>query len=77
MRLRAEPAGPLTGTTAVPGDKSLSHRALLLAAMAIGESRIEGLLEGADVRATDRRSSSDDPRGRRSIWMAEIGSSPA
>jgi 3-phosphoshikimate 1-carboxyvinyltransferase len=36
----------------VPGDKSLSHRALMLAAMAVGESRIKGLLEGADVLAT-------------------------
>jgi len=36
----------------VPGDKSLSHRALLLAALAVGESRIKGLLEGADVLAT-------------------------
>lgn len=54
MRLRARPAGPLGGQTAVPGDKSLSHRALMLAAMAVGPSRIEGLLEGEDVLATAR-----------------------
>jgi 3-phosphoshikimate 1-carboxyvinyltransferase len=54
MRLRACPAGPLGGTTAVPGDKSLSHRALMLGAMAVGASRIEGLLEGEDVLATAR-----------------------
>ena len=36
----------------MPGDKSLSHRALLLGALAVGESRISGLLEGADVLAT-------------------------
>jgi 3-phosphoshikimate 1-carboxyvinyltransferase len=36
----------------VPGDKSISHRALLLGALAIGESRVQGLLEGADVLAT-------------------------
>jgi 3-phosphoshikimate 1-carboxyvinyltransferase len=52
MRLRAYPAGGLSGSTTVPGDKSVSHRALMLAGMAVGESRIEGLLEGADVLAT-------------------------
>ncbi len=36
----------------VPGDKSISHRALMLSALAIGESRVEGLLEGEDVQAT-------------------------
>ena len=45
-------AAPLTGAIAVPGDKSISHRALILAALAVGESRIEGLLEGEDVLAT-------------------------
>ena len=54
MRLRAHPAGALDGVAVVPGDKSLSHRALMLAAMASGESRIEGLLEGGDVLATAR-----------------------
>ncbi|MBX9797268.1 3-phosphoshikimate 1-carboxyvinyltransferase [Sphingomonas sp.] len=44
--------GPLTGGVTVPGDKSISHRALMLAALAVGESRIEGLLEGEDVLAT-------------------------
>jgi 3-phosphoshikimate 1-carboxyvinyltransferase len=52
MRLRAYPAGGLSGRASVPGDKSVSHRALMLAAMAVGESRIQGLLEGADVLAT-------------------------
>lgn len=45
-------SGPLTGTVAVPGDKSISHRALMLSALAVGESRIDGLLEGEDVLAT-------------------------
>ncbi|HET6518253.1 MAG TPA: 3-phosphoshikimate 1-carboxyvinyltransferase [Geminicoccaceae bacterium] len=54
MELRAHPGGPLTGDAVVPGDKSLSHRALMFAAMAAGPSRIEGLLEGDDVRATAR-----------------------
>lgn len=47
-----EPSGPLTGTISVPGDKSISHRALILSALAIGKSRITGLLEGEDVLAT-------------------------
>jgi 3-phosphoshikimate 1-carboxyvinyltransferase len=44
--------GPLTGTIAVPGDKSISHRSLMLSALAVGESVVEGLLEGEDVLAT-------------------------
>jgi 3-phosphoshikimate 1-carboxyvinyltransferase len=43
---------PLTGMITVPGDKSISHRALMLSALAVGESRVEGLLEGHDVLAT-------------------------
>ena len=42
----------LTGTAHVPGDKSISHRSLILGAMAVGETRIRGLLEGEDVIAT-------------------------
>lgn len=49
----AEPAtGPLRGTAAVPGDKSVSHRAVLFAAMADGTSRLRRVLDSADVRAT-------------------------
>ena len=44
--------GALTGRVTVPGDKSISHRSLMLAGLAVGESRIEGLLEGEDVLAT-------------------------
>lgn len=43
---------PLTGRPRVPGDKSISHRALILGGLAIGETIISGLLESADVRAT-------------------------
>ena len=50
--LRARPSGPLRGHAAVPGDKSISHRALILGALAEGETRIEGLPESADVLAT-------------------------
>ncbi|MBI1251560.1 MAG: 3-phosphoshikimate 1-carboxyvinyltransferase [Alphaproteobacteria bacterium] len=52
MRLQARATARLAGRITAPGDKSISHRALLLAAMAQGETRIEGLLEGADVLAT-------------------------
>jgi len=45
-------ATPLRGTIMVPGDKSISHRSLMLSALAVGESRVEGLLEGEDVLAT-------------------------
>lgn len=48
----ARAAGPLSGRAAVPGDKSISHRALMLGALAVGPTRITGLLEGEDVRAT-------------------------
>jgi 3-phosphoshikimate 1-carboxyvinyltransferase len=50
--LRLTTARPLTGRVRVPGDKSVSHRALMLSALAVGESRVEGLLEGEDVLAT-------------------------
>jgi 3-phosphoshikimate 1-carboxyvinyltransferase len=46
------PLGPLTGAIRVPGDKSISHRALMFAGLAVGRSRITGLLEGEDVLAT-------------------------
>ncbi|HET8764973.1 MAG TPA: 3-phosphoshikimate 1-carboxyvinyltransferase [Rhodanobacter sp.] len=45
-------AGPLRGEVRVPGDKSVSHRALMFAALAEGDSRIHGFLEGGDTRAT-------------------------
>src|SRR5690606_36304206 len=48
----AGPGAPLRGELRVPGDKSVSHRAVMLAALAEGESRIEGFLEGADTLAT-------------------------
>ena len=46
------PRGPLRGTIRVPGDKSISHRAIMLGALAVGETRVSGLLEGDDVLAT-------------------------
>ena len=46
------PSGPLRGEIRVPGDKSISHRSVMLGAIADGETRIGGLLEGEDVLAT-------------------------
>jgi 3-phosphoshikimate 1-carboxyvinyltransferase len=45
-------AGPLSGRCSVPGDKSISHRALILGGLAVGRTRIAGLLEGEDVLCT-------------------------
>lgn len=50
----SSPCGPLLGVAEVPGDKSISHRSLILGAMAVGETRITGLLEGDDVLDTAR-----------------------
>lgn len=50
--LAARAAGPLRGLARVPGDKSISHRALILGALAVGETRISGLLEAEDVLNT-------------------------
>ena len=50
--MTSTPCGPLHGTAVVPGDKSISHRALILGALSIGETRIRGLLEGQDVLDT-------------------------
>jgi 3-phosphoshikimate 1-carboxyvinyltransferase len=50
--LTARRAGPLKGTVRAPGDKSISHRALILGALAQGVTEIEGLLEGDDVKRT-------------------------
>ena len=49
---RFRPAGPLKGEIRVPGDKSISHRSIMLGALAVGETRVTGLLEGEDVLAT-------------------------
>src|SRR5690606_27243023 len=50
--MTARRSGPLKGTAAVPGDKSIPHRSLILGAMAVGETRVTGLLEGQDVLDT-------------------------
>lgn len=63
--------GPLRGTLTVPGDKSISHRSLMFAGLAVGESRIEGLLEGEDVLATAaamRAMGATIERGADGVW---------
>lgn len=52
MDFRVRPGGQITGHCRVPGDKSISHRAVMLAALAEGESRFMGFLAGADTLAT-------------------------
>ncbi len=50
--LKSQIAKNISGSVWVPGDKSISHRALMIGGLAVGETRIEGLLEGEDVLAT-------------------------
>ncbi len=52
LPMTSRKCGPLKGQAHVPGDKSISHRSLILGAMAVGETRITGLLEGEDVLDT-------------------------
>ncbi|WNO53067.1 3-phosphoshikimate 1-carboxyvinyltransferase [Stakelama saccharophila] len=64
--------GPLTGTITVPGDKSISHRSLMFAGLAVGQSRIHGLLEGEDVLASAaamRAMGADIVRGDDGAWQ--------
>ena len=63
--------GPLKGRVRVPGDKSISHRSLMLSALAVGKSTVEGLLEGEDVLATAaamRAMGADIQRGDNGRW---------
>lgn len=65
---------PLKGGVAVPGDKSISHRALMLAALAVGRSRITGLSEGSDVHSTAaalRAMGARIERGADGVWAAD------
>ena len=65
-------ARPLRGTITVPGDKSISHRALIMGALAVGQSRISGLLEGEDVLNTARAMSAmgaDISRAENGDWL--------
>jgi 3-phosphoshikimate 1-carboxyvinyltransferase len=69
--LTARASGPLAGEASVPGDKSISHRALILGTLAVGETRIAGLLEASDVLATAeamRRFGAEVIRGPDGTW---------
>lgn len=64
-------APSLSGSVTVPGDKSISHRSLMLSALSVGESRVDGLLEGEDVLATAaamRAMGAHIERGNDGIW---------
>ncbi len=69
--LTARRGGPLQGRVRVPGDKSISHRALILGALTVGESTIAGILEGEDVlhtAAAMRALGARIERGADGIW---------
>ncbi|WP_010217257.1 3-phosphoshikimate 1-carboxyvinyltransferase [Sphingomonas sp. PAMC 26621] len=72
--LELVPSGPLAGRVRVPGDKSISHRALMFSALAVGTSRVEGLLEGEDVLATAaalRAMGATIERGDDGVWTID------
>ena len=72
--LISRPAGPIAGRARVPGDKSISHRALMLGGVALGASEIHGLLEGEDVLRTAaamRLLGAEVERGADGVWRAE------
>ncbi|WP_310497308.1 3-phosphoshikimate 1-carboxyvinyltransferase [Sandarakinorhabdus sp.] len=71
MPLSLSADGPLAGAVTVPGDKSISHRSLMLGALAVGETIITGLLQGEDVLATAaamRAMGADIVRGEDGRW---------
>jgi len=81
--LVVRPAARLRGVLTLPGDKSISHRALMLATIAAGRSEIQGAGDGADVRSTaaicaalgaDVRRMVDDATGNASYVVASLGS---
>ncbi len=72
--IEARAGGPLRGKARVPGDKSISHRALILGALAVGETRISGLLEGEDVLNTAKSMRALGARVERSgdcAWLVQ------
>ena len=69
--LTARRGGPLQGRVRVPGDKSISHRALILGALTVGETTVSGLLEGEDVLRTAeamRALGATVERGADGVW---------
>ena len=74
LALVSRHAGPLAGDIRGPGDKSMSHRALMLGGLAVGETEIHGLLEGDDVVATARAMSAlgaGVARGDDGVWRID------
>ena len=77
--LTARPSEALTGTAAIPGDKSISHRALMIGTLAVGETEIRGLLEGEDVLRTARAMAAlgaeieRDDEGAWRLWGRGLG----
>ena len=77
--LVSEPSGSLSGEAMLPGDKSISHRALIFGALAVGETRVQGLLEGGDVLATARALGdfgveiARDDTGTWRVWGVGVG----
>jgi 3-phosphoshikimate 1-carboxyvinyltransferase len=74
LPLHSRSAGPLKGHIRVPGDKSMSHRALMFGAIAIGETTITGLLEAEDVVNTARAMTAlgaDARRGADGVWRVQ------
>lgn len=75
----SEPSGSLSGEAMLPGDKSISHRALIFGALAVGETRVQGLLEGGDVLATARALGdfgveiARDDTGTWRVWGVGVG----
>ncbi|GLI93854.1 3-phosphoshikimate 1-carboxyvinyltransferase [Methylocystis echinoides] len=78
--LSALAAGPLTGRVRPPGDKSVSHRCMIFGLLAIGETKIDGLLEGEDVLRTAQAARQLGAKvvrhapGSWSVWGAGLGS---
>jgi 3-phosphoshikimate 1-carboxyvinyltransferase len=74
MKVTVTPGGVVSGSTWVPGDKSIAHRWLLLAATATGRSELRGLPDALDVRSTARvlaELSAGDTRGALEAWASE------
>ncbi|MEX2519370.1 MAG: 3-phosphoshikimate 1-carboxyvinyltransferase [Paracoccaceae bacterium] len=70
--MTARPGAPLRGVAVIPGDKSVSHRALIFGALCVGETRIEGLLEGQDVLDTAkamRAFGAEVERDANGVWI--------
>ena len=72
--LKSSISNPIRGEIRVPGDKSISHRSLLIGALAVGETVIEGLLEGEDVLCTAaalRALGAAVERGEDGVWRVQ------